>query len=171
MHLHDQTLADYSRLLGLAQSGNVTLDAEFLAERLSAFITDLGCISDEAVPPQLVLFGFCRAVSERLEYAIQSRAFTTYVDDHTDGDIDRMSSIVRTALSRITPFIHTLGRMPWLKRCQTSAKPFMWITAQKKPALDCTQRLHLICKCQKKRSTSGAVNLSSLYKIVPDYRV
>lgn len=99
MDLHDQTLADLSRLLREA-TGDRPLPASELAARLRDTIDDLRRIIDTAVPTLLDLFGFAHAVRVHLERAASGRARTT-VDDGTDGAPDRLAPTVRTALFRI----------------------------------------------------------------------
>lgn len=102
MDLHDQTLADLTRLLRLLQSENDDIDLKFFETNLSTCITDLRRIIDEAVPSQLELFGFGHAVSEHMKKATHSGNISTNVTDHSDQIIDLMSSKVKTALYRIT---------------------------------------------------------------------
>ncbi|MFZ7092000.1 ATP-binding protein [Primorskyibacter sp. 2E233] len=102
MDLHDQTLADLTRLLRLVTSEGANLSPEILADSLSTCVRDLRRIIDEAVPSQLQLFGFCHAISEHLEKAArQSDTIVTTVEDRTDGAIDNIGDTARTALFRI----------------------------------------------------------------------
>lgn len=102
MDLHDQTLADLTRVLRLIQNDSEEIDRDFMADTLSTSITDLRRIIEKAVPSQLELFGFNHAVSEHLEKASHACNISTSVTDQTSGVIDRMSSAVRTAAFRIT---------------------------------------------------------------------
>lgn len=99
MDLHDQTLADLSRLLREA-TGDSPLPREALAARLRDTIDDLRRIIDTAVPTLLDLFGFAHAVRVHLERAASGSAQIS-VDDATDSAPDRLEPTVRTALFRI----------------------------------------------------------------------
>ncbi|GAA4220885.1 signal transduction histidine kinase [Sagittula marina] len=102
MDLHDQTLADLTRILRQVGEQAQPLDRAALNDGLSACIRDLRRIIDEAVPSQLVLFGFAHAVEEHAIKAIGADACAVTVDDRTGGAIDRLDPTVRTALYRIT---------------------------------------------------------------------
>lgn len=99
MDLHDQTLADLSRLLREATAETPLPRAE-LAARLRDTIDDLRRIIDTAVPTLLDLFGFAHAVRVHLERATAGAAVIA-VEDATDGAPDRLHPTVRTALFRI----------------------------------------------------------------------
>lgn len=107
MDLHDQTLADLTRLLRVVTNDAQDIDRAYLGDTLTTCIHDLRRIIDEAVPSQLELFGFSHAVATHLQKAASAdRAcagtLTTTVDNHTSVDIDAMCSTVRTAIYRIT---------------------------------------------------------------------
>ncbi len=103
MDLHDQTLADLTRLLRLVTNEDEEqADARALADGLGMCIRDLRRIIEEAVPAQLELFGFCHAISEHLERGRGAETVETHVEDHTAGSVDRIRPTVRTALFRIT---------------------------------------------------------------------
>lgn len=100
MGLHDQTLADLSRLLREV-TGDTPLPREQLADRLRETIDDLRRIIDTAVPTLLELFGFAHAVRVHLERAADAGT-TLDVTDLTEGGPDRLDPTVRTALFHIT---------------------------------------------------------------------
>jgi signal transduction histidine kinase len=101
MDLHDQTLADLSRLLREA-TGDRPLPRDVLASRLRQTIDDLRRIIDTAVPTLLELFGFAHAVRVHLERASGESGAQLEVDDLTDGVPDALDPTVRTALFHIT---------------------------------------------------------------------
>lgn len=100
MDLHDQTLADLSRLLREV-TGDPPLARDMLASRLNETIADLRRIIDTAVPTVLDLFGFAHAVRVHLERAAGLAPMTVTVEDRTDGAADTLAPLVRTALFRI----------------------------------------------------------------------
>ncbi|WP_417270186.1 ATP-binding protein [Celeribacter sp.] len=107
MDLHDQTLADLTRLLREVINGKGPLDRQYVGESLSACIQDLRQIIDEAVPSQLQLFGFRHAITAHLEKAARGSQnggvpLITEVVDNTRVDIAAMHPTVRTAVFRIT---------------------------------------------------------------------
>jgi signal transduction histidine kinase len=102
MDLHDQPLADLTRILRSVNAREQPLDRAALNDSLSSCIRDLRRIIDEAVPSQLVLFGFAHAVEEHLIKAVGANPCVVAVDDRTGGAIDRIDPTVRTALFRIT---------------------------------------------------------------------
>lgn len=107
MDLHDQTLADLTRLLRVVNNDTQPLDRSYLDEALTTCIRDLRRIIDEAVPSQLELFGFIHAVTSHLEKATRTDALTAgvpqiLVEDRSNLDIDATWPHVRTAIYRIT---------------------------------------------------------------------
>lgn len=100
MDLHDQTLADLTRLLRDINNENAPGKAE-MAHRISQTISDLRRIIDTAVPTLLELFGFAHAVQVHLERAIGDESIDFSVTDQTGGAPDRLESTARTALFRI----------------------------------------------------------------------
>jgi len=100
MDLHDQTLADLSRLLREA-TGSRALSPEDLAARLRQTIDDLRRIIDTAVPTLLELFGFAHAVRVHLERAAGDTGAELTVADRTGGAPDALDPTVRTALFHI----------------------------------------------------------------------
>lgn len=102
MDLHDQTLADLTRILRSVSEPDRPLNRVSLTHNLSACIRDLRRIIDEAVPSQLALFGFAHAVEEHVLKAVGADPCAVMVTDRTNGRIDRLDPTVRTALFRIT---------------------------------------------------------------------
>lgn len=100
MDLHDQTLADLTRLLREI-TDDAAPESEHLAHRIEEIIGDLRRIIDMAVPTLLDLFGFVHAVQVHLERAVGSLQIEVVVTDTTDGAPDRLDPTVRTALFRI----------------------------------------------------------------------
>ncbi|MFW2541212.1 sensor histidine kinase [Primorskyibacter sp. 2E107] len=100
MDLHDQTLADLTRLLRTV-TGDGRLDRAGLGQHISETITDLRRIIDTAVPTLLELFGFAHAVRVHLERAVRDQTIALDVQDDTDGAPDRLDPTVRTAMFRI----------------------------------------------------------------------
>ncbi len=100
MDLHDQTLAELSRLLREV-TGDTPLPRDDLANRLNETISDLRRIIDTAVPTVLDLFGFAHAVRIHLERAAGPTPIVLLVEDHTGGGADLLAPLVRTALFRI----------------------------------------------------------------------
>lgn len=108
MDLHDQTLADLTRLArGLerhrAQEGANATALEPLHQALQTSITDLRQIIEQASPSVLQLFGFAEAVENHLERSIRESgtAIEPRLHDTSEGMIDRMGQTVRIALFRI----------------------------------------------------------------------
>lgn len=100
MDLHDQTLADLTRLLRDVGAESLPTQAE-LSLRLSETINDLRRIIDTAVPMLLELFGFSHAVRVHLERAVGAEPIDIEVVDKTDGAADLLEPTARTALYRI----------------------------------------------------------------------
>jgi signal transduction histidine kinase len=112
MDLHDQTLADLTRLARrlerLAQQGGAEGDAEAgevasIAAGLHTSMASLRQIIEEAKPSVLQLFGFAEAVENHLERAIRDSGQTvtgTLVDDSA-GAIDRLPAATSVTLLRI----------------------------------------------------------------------
>ncbi len=123
MDLHDQTLADLTRLLREVDAGT-PLDREALAERISETIGDLRRIIDTAVPTLLELFGFIHAVRVHLERAVGSQPIQVEVTDRTGGAADRLDPTVRTALFRIAQeAINNAARHSGARRIAVGLEP------------------------------------------------
>jgi signal transduction histidine kinase len=108
MDLHDQTLADLTRLARrlerLSRAQNINpgeLDAA--CEALQASMAALRGLIDEAKPTVLHLFGFAQAVENHLERAIRDggQAIEADLVDDSNGVIDTMPASVSVALLRI----------------------------------------------------------------------
>lgn len=109
MDLHDQTLADLTRLSRrldrLMQGGDVAGDVlEPVARSLHHCMQDLREIIEEAKPSVLQLFGFAQAVENHLDRSVrdQGSQIRWQLSDETDGLIDTLDTTVRIALFRIT---------------------------------------------------------------------
>ncbi len=108
MDLHDQTLADLTRLarrlerLSLAP-GVDQQEVASLIESLQASMAALRQIIEEAKPSVLHLFGFCDAVENHLDRAVRDSGhpMATLVRDETDGVLDRLPATVAVTLLRI----------------------------------------------------------------------
>ena len=100
MDLHDQTLADLTRLLRDVDNDRSPETPE-LVRRISETIGDLRRIIDTAVPTLLELFGFTHAVRVHLERAVGVDPIEIEVTDQTNGAPARLESTARTALFRI----------------------------------------------------------------------
>ncbi|UVC10834.1 GAF domain-containing sensor histidine kinase [Rhizobium sp. TH2] len=109
MDLHDQTLADLTRLSRrlerLTHASDVSSDMiEPLFRSLQHCMHDLRQIIEEARPAVLQLFGFAQAVENHLERSIRDSgsAIKWVIDDRTEGLVDNLPRNVATALFRIT---------------------------------------------------------------------
>lgn len=108
MDLHDQTLADLTRLSRrldrLIQERDLNGEAlEPIARSLQHCMQDLREIIEEAKPSVLQLFGFAHAVENHLDRAVrdQGSQIECNLADETDGLIDMVDQTVRIALFRI----------------------------------------------------------------------
>jgi signal transduction histidine kinase len=108
MDLHDQTLADLTRLSRrldrLIQERDLNGEAlEPVARSLQHCMQDLREIIEEAKPSVLQLFGFAHAVENHLDRAVrdQGTPIECKLADGTDGLIDQLDQTVRIALFRI----------------------------------------------------------------------
>ncbi len=108
MDLHDQTLADLTRLArGLERlTGQEAPSGAALGPLLRALqmsIKDLRQIIEQASPSVLQLFGFAEAVENHLERAISESGgqIEPHLHDESGGLIDRMDQTIRIALFRI----------------------------------------------------------------------
>lgn len=123
MDLHDQTLADLTRLLREV-TGDAVLSREALSQRISDTIGDLRQIIDTAVPTLLELFGFVHAVQVHLERAVGIEPVEIEVTDDTDGAPDRLDPTTRTALFRIAQeAINNAARHSCARRIKVTIKP------------------------------------------------
>ncbi|MGQ0566466.1 MAG: GAF domain-containing sensor histidine kinase [Gemmobacter sp.] len=108
MDLHDQTLADLTRLSrGLARLGQAETvapaDLAPLGHSLHQSIQSLRQIIEAAKPSVLHLFGFAHAVENHLDRAIRDAGSPARgtLTDHTGGLIDALDPSVAIALFRI----------------------------------------------------------------------
>ncbi len=109
MDLHDQTLADLTRLARwlerLAGERVVSGDElEGLSRSLQQSMQDLRQIIEEAKPSVLQLFGFSQAVENHLDRSIRDSGakLQQQLIDETNGIIDQLDETVSIALFRIT---------------------------------------------------------------------
>lgn len=102
MDLHDQTLADLTRIMrDLARCGE-DVDHGVILSRLQDCVQDLRRIIDTAVPTLLELFGFVHAVRIHLERAVGDDGNVSIaVIDETENAPDRLDATTRIALFRI----------------------------------------------------------------------
>ncbi|WP_265519610.1 GAF domain-containing sensor histidine kinase [Nitratireductor luteus] len=102
MDLHDQTLADLTRIMRDMERADGAADRALVVNRLQDCIQDLRRIIDTAVPTLLDLFGFVHALRIHLERAVGDRTDVSIsVVDDTNGRIDRLDATTRIALFRI----------------------------------------------------------------------
>ncbi len=108
MDLHDQTLADLTRLARrldrLAGGREATPEAlEHLSEGLHRCMQDLRRIIENARPAVLELFGFAEAVESHLDRSVRETgaAILWTIADETGGAADRLDPGVRTTLFRV----------------------------------------------------------------------
>ncbi len=109
MDLHDQTLADLTRLSRrlerLTHEPDVAGEVlEPLVRSLQHCMQDLRQIIEEAKPSVLQLFGFVQAVENHLDRSVRDSALSIEREliDETDGGIDSLDQTVCIALFRIT---------------------------------------------------------------------
>lgn len=102
MDLHDQTLADLTRIMRDLEKAEGPEDRAAVIGSIQDCIQDLRRIIDTAVPTLLELFGFAHALRIHLERAVGDvDGMTLLVADDTDGQIDRLDPTTRIALFRI----------------------------------------------------------------------
>lgn len=102
MDLHDQTLADLTRISRDLRHGLSDTQQHLLQQQVQRMIQDLRDIIDTSIPSILELFGFHHAVVTHLERAITSNSKMHFeVDDLTDGAIDTLRDTTRIAVFRI----------------------------------------------------------------------
>ncbi|ASM74314.1 MULTISPECIES: sensor histidine kinase [Roseobacteraceae] len=123
MDLHDQTLADLTRLLREV-TGDTPLPRNALSQRITDMISDLRQIIDTAVPTLLELFGFTHAVRVHLERAVGVNPVEIDVTDNTGGAPDRLDQTTRTALFRIAQeAINNAARHSGASRIKVTIEP------------------------------------------------
>jgi signal transduction histidine kinase len=108
MDLHDQTLADLTRLSRklekLANTATVSGEAlDPIIRSVQHCMHDVRQIIEEARPTVLQLFGFAQAVENHLERSVRDSGATIdwTIADETAGIIDALPQSVATALFRI----------------------------------------------------------------------
>lgn len=102
MDLHDQTLADLTRLARDLRPGLGRKETERLQQRINICIQGLRGIIDTSIPSILELFGFEEAVRSHFETASDPARPVSFVfRDDTGGMIDRLPDATRIALFRI----------------------------------------------------------------------
>ncbi len=112
MDLHDQTLADLTRIMRALEKADTEADKARVISSIRDCIQDLRGIIDTAVPSVLDMFGFAHALRIHLERAVEDvEATTLQITDDTDGLIDRLDSSTRISLFRIAQeAINNAGR-------------------------------------------------------------
>lgn len=109
MDLHDQTLADLSRIVrqvaalnrqGVARAGQLTE----LENEIVNCLTELRHIVDDMRPSVLELFGLRDAIEAHLNRSVSraSPPIAVHIKDRSDGAADRLPERIRTALYRIS---------------------------------------------------------------------
>lgn len=101
MDLHDQTLADLTRIMRDLERAAWPADQAAIVNRLQDCIQDLRRIIDTAVPTLLELFGFVHALRIHLERAVGRDSVALSVTDETNGLVDKLDATTRIALFRI----------------------------------------------------------------------
>ncbi|MEP3045943.1 MAG: ATP-binding protein [Roseibium sp.] len=102
MDLHDQTLADLTRIMRDLETAEAPEDKALVIGNIQDCIEDLRRIIDTAVPTLLEMFGFVHALRIHLEKAVGDvEGMSLLVTDDTDGKIDTLNSTTRIALFRI----------------------------------------------------------------------
>jgi signal transduction histidine kinase len=102
MDLHDQTLADLTRIMRDLEMAETPEDKAAVIGGIQDCIQDLRRIIDTAVPTLLEMFGFAHALRIHLERAVvDAEGMSLIVSDETDGRIDAIDPTTRIALFRI----------------------------------------------------------------------
>ncbi|MBL4918842.1 GAF domain-containing sensor histidine kinase [Szabonella alba] len=101
MDLHDQTLADLTRLLRDLRQGGAAADRAVLAARLQDCVEELRRTIDMAAPTILELFGFAHAVRIHLERAVGDDPIAIQLEDRSGGLADGLAPTARIAMFRI----------------------------------------------------------------------
>ncbi len=102
MDLHDQTLADLTRIARDIRPGLTDAQHHHLQQQIQNMIQDLRGIIDTSIPTILELFGFHHAIVTHLERAISPESPMQFsVDDHTNGAVDALPETIRVAIFRI----------------------------------------------------------------------
>ena len=108
MDLHDQTLADLTRLARridrMSRSGDVSTEGlEPISRGLQHCMQDLRQIIEQAKPSVLQLFGLAQAIENHLERSVRDSGVPIEwaVIDETEGALDDLEPTVSVALFRI----------------------------------------------------------------------
>lgn len=102
MDLHDQTLADLTRISRDLRPGLSEAQYLRLQRQVQNMIQGLRDIIDTSIPSILDLFGFHHAVQTHLERAVSYDSTMQFkVNDATDGAIDLLPETTRIAIFRI----------------------------------------------------------------------
>ena len=108
MDLHDQTLADLTRLARridrMSRSGDVSTEGlEPISRGLQHCMQDLRQIIEQAKPSVLQLFGLAQAIENHLERSVRDSGtpIEWAVIDETEGALDDLEPTVSVALFRI----------------------------------------------------------------------
>jgi signal transduction histidine kinase len=108
MDLHDQTLADLTRILrrisGLKRRPvSVKAAMSGIADDINTCINELRRIIEDTKPSVMDLFGFSQAIEAQLERTVEgvTPPITTIVQDVTNSLVDDFPDSLRTALFRI----------------------------------------------------------------------
>ncbi|WP_127145572.1 GAF domain-containing sensor histidine kinase [Pelagibacterium montanilacus] len=124
MDLHDQTLADLTRLTRqverLAERPQVDGQSlEPISRSLQRCMQELRGIIEHATPSVLQLFGFAPAVENHLERSIRDSGarIASYLVDETAGAVDLLEPTVRIALFRMLQ--ETINNAVLHSRCRT----------------------------------------------------
>ncbi|WP_110686218.1 GAF domain-containing sensor histidine kinase [Salinicola aestuarinus] len=135
MDLHDQTLADLTRLLRELQGDGPPPASEWLAEQLEDCIDDLRGIIETTSPRLLDLFGFTHAIRVHLERAAERDRLQVDIIDETQGAPDQLPPTVRTALYRIVQEAinnaarHACAGRIWVN-VRRNAQAALWLTVR-----------------------------------------
>lgn len=108
MDLHDQTLADLSRIrrrMSRVEGGSKAAMDEIAAiqDELDRCLDEVRGIVEDMKPGVLQLFGFSEAVDAHLQRCLKNmkRRIEMHVDDASNGKMDDLQDTVRTAVYRI----------------------------------------------------------------------
>tara|TARA_R110001583_G_scaffold194956_1_gene367846 strand:- start:7064 stop:8269 length:1206 start_codon:yes stop_codon:yes gene_type:complete len=102
MDLHDQTLADLTRIARDIHPGLTEAQHRRLQQQLQNMIQDLRDIIDTSIPSILELFGFHHAIVTHLERAVSHESAMSFnVEDRTGGAVDTLPETIRIAIFRI----------------------------------------------------------------------
>ena len=108
MDLHDQTLADLTRIMhyisSLRQKGLVaTINVAFIEDEINTCLNELRNIIEDTKPGVLELFGLFQAIEAQLERSVASAATDIKINviDNSNSYIDAADISVKTTIFRI----------------------------------------------------------------------